>query len=580
MVRMAQRGTLRTFRRARERVDGGGDFRVEVEIGDGFVSSGWRRRVRRRRRRRRRRRGGSLRFVRGGLESVSSPSRHSNPWQRRRWRRRQEDRAALHDALLAMLRSGLPSSCTTTSVLATYLGVRVGSESSVSGAPFEEAAATLAHALRVDEAFFEHATSADAKCGLPLAFTLLALAMRRRRDGDAGGFAQCACFALLRLSSSRHFGAALNARVSPRWLPELELAELDGGTWRGTHADALVATTHALLTDGDASRTAPLISPLLTTLHNAAPHWKNLSSRASTRLVRLVERHARPETLFAQPDAYRDQLRELTGALSPIDRCLRHQPDENPRLVLAVLRGGAVFDALDAAGRGEMPTFDDRNPHRHRDGDDSYDDVYDSDDTSSCATSSSSTASEAPPPVARRPSAEWLRAYPRRVTAGDDPTRSSTSRADGAPRARVGIGRDEGPGAGAGGVSVGERGGFARRRTGAADNGAKVRRGRARGATVVAGVRDGTGAAEAAVGRDGVRAALRRAARAAVPGGGGEERGVERGRAPSRRRGARNLWMKNHENSIFRVADPDVEVRDVEGGRRARTNARGRRGVG
>ena len=43
--------------------------RVEVEIGDGFVSSGWRGR---RRRRRRRRRGGSLRFVRGGLESVSS----------------------------------------------------------------------------------------------------------------------------------------------------------------------------------------------------------------------------------------------------------------------------------------------------------------------------------------------------------------------------------------------------------------------------------------------------------------------------------------------------------------------------
>ena len=126
-------------------------------------------------------------------------------------------------------------------------------------------------------------------------------------------------------------------------------------------------------------------------------------------MVRLVERHARPETLFAQPDAYRDQLRELTGALSPIDRCLRHQPDENPRLVLAVLRGGAVFDALDAAGRGEMPTFDDRNPHRDRDGDDSYDDVYDSDDTFSCATSSSSTASEAPPPVAR-PSAEWLRA--------------------------------------------------------------------------------------------------------------------------------------------------------------------------
>ena len=341
--------------------------------------------------------------------SLRSSRLDSNPFAAALASASADDRAALHDALLAMLRSGLPSSYDDASVLATYLGVRVGSESSASGAPFEEAAATLAHALRVDEAFFEHATSADAKCGLPLAFTLLALAMRRRRDGDAGGFAQCACFALLRLSSSRNFGAALNAHVSPRWLPELELTELDGGTWRGTHADALVATTHALLMDGDASRTAPLISPLLTTLHNAAPHWKNLSSRTSTRLVRLVERHARPETLFAQPDAYRDQLRELTGALSPIDRCLRHQPDENPRLVLAVLRGGAVFDALDAAGRGEMPTFDDRNPHRDRDGDDSYDDVYDSDDTFSCATSSSSTASEAPPPVAR-PSAEWLRA--------------------------------------------------------------------------------------------------------------------------------------------------------------------------
>ena len=341
--------------------------------------------------------------------SLRSSRLDSNPFAAALASASSDDRAALHDALLAMLRSGLPSSYDEVSPLATYLGVSVGSESSASDAPFEEAAATLAHALRVDEAFFEHATSADAKCGLPLAFTLLALAMRRRRDGDAGGFAQCACFALLRLSSSRNFGAALNAHVSPRWLPELELTELDGGTWRGTHADALVATTHALLMDGDASRTAPLISPLLTTLHNAAPHWKNLSSRTSTRLVRLVERHARPETLFAQPDAYRDQLRELTGALSPIDRCLRHQPDENPRLVLAVLRGGAVFDALDAAGRGEMPTFDDRNPHRDRDGDDSYDDVYDSDDTFSCATSSSSTASEAPPPVAR-PSAEWLRA--------------------------------------------------------------------------------------------------------------------------------------------------------------------------
>ena len=354
----------------------------------------------------------------GGAEDRSVPSAarsslrsarlDSNPFAAALASASSDDRAALHDALLAMLRSGLPSSYDDVSPLATYLGVSVGSESSASDAPFEEAAATLAHALRVDEAFFEHATSADAKCGLPLAFTLLALAMRRRRDGDKGGFAQCACFALLRLSSSRNFGVALNAFVSPRWLPELELAELDGGTWRGTHADALVATTHALLTEGDASRTAPLTSPLLTTLHNAAPHWKNLSSRASTRLVRLVERFARPETLFSQPDAYRDQLRELTGALSPIDRCLRHQPDENPRLVLAVLRGGDVFDALDAMGRGEMPSFDD--PNRNRNGDEfQSDDDYESDDTSSYATSSSSTASEAPPSGAR-PSEEWLRA--------------------------------------------------------------------------------------------------------------------------------------------------------------------------
>ena len=102
--------------------------------------------------------------------SLRSSRLDSNPFAAALASASADDRAALHDALLAMLRSGLPSSYDDASVLATYLGVRVGSESSVSGAPFEEAAATLAHVLRVDEAFFEHATSADAKCGLPLAF--------------------------------------------------------------------------------------------------------------------------------------------------------------------------------------------------------------------------------------------------------------------------------------------------------------------------------------------------------------------------------------------------------------------------
>ena len=456
--------------------------------------------------------------------SLRSSRLDSNPFAAALASASADDRAALHDALLAMLRSGLPSSYDDASVLATYLGVRVGSESSVSGAPFEEAAATLAHALRVDEAFFEHATSADAKCGLPLAFTLLALAMRRRRDGDAGGFAQCACFALLRLSSSRNFGAALNARASPRWLPELELAELDGGTWRGTHADALVATTHALLTDGDASRTAPLISPLLTTLHNAAPHWKNLSSRASTRLVRLVERHARPETLFAQPDAYRDQLRELTGALSPIDRCLRHQPDENPRLVLAVL------EAEPSSTRSTPRDAERCQP--------STTETHTVTETETTRTTTCTTATIPPrAPRLRR------RRRPRRLLPSRDRPRSGSAPSTPSYRWRrsdafVDISRRRCP-SGSGRDRAGRRtrrwsGWSLCRRAGrfrASSDRRRRRRcegspgGRARGATVVAGVRDGTGAAEAAVGRDGVRAALRRAARAAVPGGGGEERG-------------------------------------------------------
>jgi len=48
----------------------------------------------------------------------------------------------------------------------------------------------------------------------PAAFTLLALVMKYRDDPSKGGFLQCACFIVLRLSAARNFAIALNSAAS------------------------------------------------------------------------------------------------------------------------------------------------------------------------------------------------------------------------------------------------------------------------------------------------------------------------------------------------------------------------------
>jgi hypothetical protein len=263
------------------------------------------------------------------------------------------DPAPLHDALLSVIRSGLPSVAgEARGWLASGLGaLLLGDDAGVLDASrlscFEEAAALATHCLR-SARFRERATSAEARGGLPLAFALLALVTRHAGDPNKGGFAQCAVFSIVQLSSDANFASGLAASCSPRWIPELELAR----DFRGSHADAIVLCSRRLLLEAPPAWVAPLANPLLTTLHNVAPWFRRLNRDAASALLEMAAFHARPETLFAQPGERRnDRVKELALTVSPIDRCLRHAAEENPELIAAVCdERGAVLDRLDAFG--------------------------------------------------------------------------------------------------------------------------------------------------------------------------------------------------------------------------------------
>jgi uncharacterized membrane protein YgcG len=271
----------------------------------------------------------------------------------------------LHQSLLALVRSGLAGSSGSALSYVTMgaLGVP-GASSGWSPACHQEAAVLTLHALRCNDAFFNLVISPAARSGLPLAFTLLALVMKHRDDPTKGGFLQCASFIVLRLSAARNFAIALNAAASshaplgafssdPNGVPVAAFELPDA--FRGTHADVFIHVCFALLTECDPTWVAPLISPLLTALHNVAPYWKNVSAMGAERLIAMVEHFADPAVLYSHPEAYQN----LAMALHPVNRCLQHQPESNPALVYAVLRLGDVFDRIDAMGVAPLEQEDD-----------------------------------------------------------------------------------------------------------------------------------------------------------------------------------------------------------------------------
>ena len=358
------------------------------------------------------------------------------------------DPAPLHDALLSVIRSGLPSVAgEARGWLASGLGaLLLGDDAGVLDASrlscFEEAAALATHCLR-SARFRERATSAEARGGLPLAFALLALVTRHAGDPNKGGFAQCAVFSIVQLSSDANFASSLAASCSPRWIPELELAR----DFRGSHADALVLCSRRLLLEAPPAWVAPLANPLLTTLHNVAPWFRRLNRDAASALLEMAAFHARPETLFAQPGERRnDRVKELALTVSPIDRCLRHAAEENPELIAAVCdERGAVLDRLDAFGPRATRNDDEIGDFREEGA--AADDGEGAEETGRSLT----------------PSAEWLRAIH-----GELPLASATALRSEARRRRD----DEGSGGRARAVSPGE----ARRLLGAAPGRARARR--------------------------------------------------------------------------------------------------------
>ena len=366
------------------------------------------------------------------------------------------------------------------------------------------------------------ATSAEARGGLPLAFALLALVTRHAGDPNKGGFAQCAVFSIVQLSSDANFASGLAASCSPRWIPELELAR----DFRGSHADALVLCSRRLLLEAPPAWVAPLANPLLTTLHNVAPWFRRLNRDAASALLEMAAFHARPETLFAQPGERRnDRVKELALTVSPIDRCLRHAAEENPELIAAVCdERGRVLDRLDAFGPRATRNDDEIGDFRKR--------TCAADDGERKGARGDGSFDAERGMVARHPRRASRRARRRSGARPDDE------------------GTTKGPGAGRGRCRPGRRVGFSARRPGARC-GAAVRGGLGGDPEVAARVRAGARVAQAAERHrgGGVRALVRRGEDQALPRRRDRTGRVRRGGREGRREGGADCSPTGHENN-------------------------------
>ena len=110
---------------------------------------------------------------------------------------------------------------------------------------------------------------------------------------------------------------------------------------QGTLAiDVLIEGVYSLLASGEF--TAGLHAPLMATLANTAPYWRNVSVSAAARLEQLLTRCSSPSYLLAAEG----NPRVLCILLDALSRVVQYQYSENVQVVYVLVRAHRVFERL------------------------------------------------------------------------------------------------------------------------------------------------------------------------------------------------------------------------------------------
>lgn len=167
---------------------------------------------------------------------------------------------------------------------------------------------------------------------------LLFYALEYRTDPAQIGLVRMCVFILQPLSAEAKFAKALNkAFEGQASLP----ACMRIPSFNGTYADFLIISMYTLIATSK-GQLVSLYSALFMTLANIAPHAKNLSVVASTKLIQLFSSISQPSFLFANDSNFR----LLQYLLEVLNAVIEHNFNDNPHLVYAILRSHRRFEQL------------------------------------------------------------------------------------------------------------------------------------------------------------------------------------------------------------------------------------------
>ena len=164
---------------------------------------------------------------------------------------------------------------------------------------------------------------------------ILHLMRFERHDHSQAGMIHVCTFLLLRMSSERSFGFALNVPLAKQLRPDMTMRTDD------TFGSLLVIAVTSVIVDGNADLDT-LYGSLVTILANVSPFCRQLSVLASTQLFDVLQYFAAPSFLSAQASNHK-LLSLLLEALSNFIHC---QFDSNRELVYVALTRSKLLKRL------------------------------------------------------------------------------------------------------------------------------------------------------------------------------------------------------------------------------------------
>ncbi|SCZ96541.1 BZ3500_MvSof-1268-A1-R1_Chr8-2g10280 [Microbotryum saponariae] len=164
---------------------------------------------------------------------------------------------------------------------------------------------------------------------------LVAFCLEYKDDETQLGVVRLSAFMLQSISAEPGLSARWNAPV------EMKLSLRSKYGVPGTLADFLVVSIYTLVftTKG---KLAPLYPTLVLSITNASPHFKQLSTFASTRLTQLFLAFSAPNFLLMEEG----NPRLVYYLLEAFNNVIHHQLSDNPELIYAILRSHQRFDEL------------------------------------------------------------------------------------------------------------------------------------------------------------------------------------------------------------------------------------------